>query len=147
MSRYSSHRSGRILAAFDRRDHVRFRTQFLATLRESGNVEPVWAFAYGLFPDRTGPPGSPTGRHGHRHPRQRCLPGAAPAQGLSSRSSPAGRAETPVAYWDAGDILFQDRLGPLWDLVAASPDLLLVTEEPKSYPDNPVIRHLVRLHP
>ena len=42
--------AGRILAAFDRRDHVRFRTQFLRSLRASGNSETVWAFAYGLYP-------------------------------------------------------------------------------------------------
>ena len=48
--------------------------------------------------------------------------------------------DTPVAYWDAGDILFQACLEPLWDLVASHPGVLLVVEEPKSYPDNPVIR-------
>ena len=47
---------------------------------------------------------------------------------------------TPVAYWDAGDVLFQGKLGPLWDMVDASPDSLLITAEPKSFPDNPVIR-------
>ena len=47
-------RPGRILAAFDRRDQHRFRTQFLPTLRNSGNQEPVWAFAYGLFPSELG---------------------------------------------------------------------------------------------
>jgi len=48
--------------------------------------------------------------------------------------------ETPVAYWGAGDILFQGQLEPLWDLVDAHPDVLLITSEPKSYPENPVIR-------
>ena len=131
--------SGRILAAFDRRDHDRFRTHFLATLRESGNGEPVWAFAYGLYPSEL--------------ERLTAQPGvtvvAIPGNGVC----PALRrlrdfqqvvatwpADTPVAYWDAGDILFQDRLSPLWELVAANPGMLLVTEEPKSYPHNPVIR-------
>ncbi len=48
--------------------------------------------------------------------------------------------ETPVAYWDAGDILFQGQLEPLWNLVDALPGVLLITAEPKSYPENPVIR-------
>ena len=48
--------------------------------------------------------------------------------------------DTPVAYWDAGDVLFQDQLAPLWDQVAAHPGMLLVVEEPKGYPENPVIR-------
>ncbi len=48
--------------------------------------------------------------------------------------------DTPVAYWYAGDILFQGQVGPLWDMVDAHPDILLITAEPKSYPENPVIR-------
>ena len=48
--------------------------------------------------------------------------------------------DTPVAYWDAGDVLFQGPLGPLWDMVDAHPDILLIAAEPKSYPENPVIR-------
>ena len=38
-------------------------------------------------------------------------------------------SETPVAYWDAGDVVFQDRVAPLWDLVRAHPDRLLVVTE------------------
>ena len=48
--------------------------------------------------------------------------------------------DTPVAYWDAGDVLFQGPLEPLWHLVDAHPDILLIATEPKSYPENPVIR-------
>jgi hypothetical protein len=33
--------------------------------------------------------------------------------------------DTPVAYWDAGDVLFQGSLGPLWDLVRAHEKLKL----------------------
>ncbi len=47
---------------------------------------------------------------------------------------------TPVAFWDAGDVQFQSHLEPLWALVRANPDVLLVAREPKSYPENPVIR-------
>src|SRR5262249_49951168 len=41
---------GRLLTAFSRRDFRRFRRQFLTTLRASGNMEPVTAVAYGLYP-------------------------------------------------------------------------------------------------
>ena len=47
--------------------------------------------------------------------------------------------DTPVAYWDAGDVLFQGRLGPLWDLVRANPDRLLVMREPVGIGESPVI--------
>ena len=132
-------RSGRILAAFDRRDHERFRTQFLPTLRASGNDEPVWAFAYGLFPTEIARLATYPGVHVVAIPDN----GTSPAlrrlhdfqAGLADLS-----ADAPVAYWDAGDVLFQDRLQPLWDMIQAEPDLLLVVEESQSYPDNPVIR-------
>jgi len=37
--------------------------------------------------------------------------------------------ETPVAYWDAGDVVFQGRISPLWDLVRADPERLLAVTE------------------
>ena len=36
---------------------------------------------------------------------------------------------TPVAYWDAGDVVFQGALGPLWDEVRTYPDHLHVASE------------------
>jgi hypothetical protein len=132
-------RPGQILTAFDRRDQQRFRTQFLATLRESGNDEHVWAVAYGLFPtelDRLRP-----------QPGVTVLP--IPSNGICPalrrlrdfQQVIAGWPEdTPVAYWDAGDVLFQSRIEPLWDLTASNPDTLLVTREAMSHPENPVIR-------
>lgn len=135
----STPRPARILAAFDRRDHVRFRTHFLATLRESGNEEPVWAFAYGLYPTEL--------------ERLAAQPGvsvvAIPGNGVCpalrrlhdfQRLVASWPADTPVAYWDAGDVLFQGRLAPLWELVAANPGVLLAVEEPLSHPENSVVR-------
>jgi hypothetical protein len=131
--------AGQILTAFDRRDHQRFRTQFLPTLRGSGNNEHVWALAYGLFPTELD--------------RLAAQPGVTVLAIPSNGVCPALRRlrdfqqvisewsdETPVAYWDAGDVLFQDRIEPLWDLAASNPDVILVAREPKSFPENPVIR-------
>ena len=39
--------------------------------------------------------------------------------------------DTPVAYWDVGEVLFQDSLKPLWNLVAANPGKLLAVAEPR----------------
>ena len=36
---------------------------------------------------------------------------------------------TPVAYWDAGDVVFQNDLSGLWKLVESHPDKLLVAAE------------------
>ncbi len=47
--------------------------------------------------------------------------------------------DTPVAYWDAGDVLFQGRLAPLWDLVRADPDRILAAREPVAIGASPVI--------
>jgi hypothetical protein len=137
--RASRSQTGRILVAFDRRDHVRFRTQFLATLRESGNHEPVWAFAYGLFPSELDRLAAQPGVTVVALPANEVCPALRRLRDFQSVVAD-WPPDTPVAYWDAGDIFFQDRLDALWELVAIHPDVLLVTEEPKSYSDNPVIR-------
>jgi hypothetical protein len=129
--------AGRILSAFDRNHFRRFRRQFLTTLRASGNREQVSVVAYGLHPGEC-----------------RILEAAGlevysrPANGVSSalrrlrdfQDVIAGWPEDlPVAYWDAGDVLFQGNLGPLWDLVRAHPECLLVTREPVGIGESPVI--------
>src|SRR3712207_9120729 len=47
--------------------------------------------------------------------------------------------DTPVAYWDAGDVLFQGRLAPLWDLVRAHPEKVLAAREPVAIGASPAI--------
>jgi hypothetical protein len=128
---------GRILTAFDRNHFPRFRRQFLKTLRESGNREPLTTVTYGL------------------HRSERTILQAAglevlarPENGVSSALRrlhdfqdivASWPEDTPVAYWDAGDVLFQGSLGPLWDLVRAHPDRLLVVREPVQVGESPVI--------
>ncbi len=48
-------------------------------------------------------------------------------------------ADTPVAYWDAGDVVFQGSLAPLWDLVRAHPGKVLAAREPVEIGGSPVI--------
>jgi hypothetical protein len=129
--------AGRILTAFDRNHSDRFRRQFLRTLRASGNRERLTAVAYGLFPGE----------------RSRLEAAGVEVVAIADNgTSPALRrlrdfqdvvarwpAETPVAYWDAGDVFFQGRLGPLWDLVRAQPDLLLAVREPVDIGASPTI--------
>ncbi|HEV3167859.1 MAG TPA: glycosyltransferase family 2 protein [Isosphaeraceae bacterium] len=126
---------GRVLSAFNRRHFPRFRRQFLGSLRASGNTEPVTAVAFGLYPSE-----------------RRILAGLAGVEVVSIPTNgvhPAVRRlrefqqvldrwpdETPVAYWDAGDVFFQARLAPLWDLVRSAPEKLLAVREPIAYPEN-----------
>jgi hypothetical protein len=128
---------GRILTAFDRNHFLRFRRQFLTTLRASGNREPLTAVTYGL------------------HPGERSILEAAGVEVVAKRENGMSSAlrrlhdfqdvverwpeDTPVAYWDAGDVLFQGRVEPLWDLVRADPGRLLVTREPVGIGESPVI--------
>jgi hypothetical protein len=128
----------RVLAAFDRNHFRRFRRQFLRTLRSSGNPEVVTAFGYGLRPSEQ--------RVLASIPGVEAVPltanGVVPAirrlrdfQDAVARWPP----DTPVAYWDAGDVLFQDRLDGLWDLVRGNPEKLLAVREPRWDPSNPAV--------
>ncbi len=69
----------------------------------------------------------PAGRRGLCRPQRRS-PSASTAPRL-----PAGRCKLAPghagAYWDAADVVFQDRIAPLWDLVRAHPGHLLVVTE------------------
>jgi hypothetical protein len=127
----------RILTAFDRNHFLRFRRQFLTTLRASGNREPLTAVAYGLQPGERSILEAAGVEVVARH-----------ANGVSSALRrlrdfqdvvERWPAETPVAYWDAGDVVFQASLGPLWDLVRADPGRLLVVREPVGIGESPVI--------
>jgi hypothetical protein len=127
-----------VLAAFDRRDIGRFEHQFLHSLRAWGNAPRVIAVAYGLYPSELA--------------RLRKLPGVdvvpraangvmAPVRRLTDFGDITDDlpADTPVAYWDVADVVFQSSLHPLWKEVVRRPDKLLAVIEPKSYPENGII--------
>ena len=129
---------GRVLAAFDRRDIRRFQHHFLATLRASGNSEQVLAVGYGLYPSEANALS--------RLPNVRLEVAAnngqmVPVRRLHdfARLTAELEADTPVAYWDVADVIFQDSLKPLWQLIASNPGKLLAVAEPKGYPHNAVI--------
>lgn len=129
----------RILAAFNRRHLGKFRSQFLRTLRNWGNREPVSVIGYGLYPSEQRVLASLPGIEVQNRPVNGVLP---PIRRLFDfqqlvRELPA---EAPVAYWDAADVVFQSSLQPLWDEVRAHPGKLLAVREPKSYPYNNAAR-------
>ena len=128
-------RPGVVLAAFNRRDVRKFQQQFLRTLRQSGNTEQVIAVGYGLHPSERQrlqrlPGVSVVARrdNGVLPPIRRLEDFAEIAQSLPD--------STPVAYWDAGDVLFQGRLTDLWQTAARHPDRLLVGREPQDWDVN-----------
>jgi hypothetical protein len=131
--------AGRVLAAFNRRDFRRFCRQFLTSFRAQGNREIVTAVAYGLYPSEQAVLRAERGVDVVALPDN----GVCPAlRRLRDFQHVIARwpQDAPVAFWDAGDVQFQSHLEPLWDLVQANPEVLLVAPEPLSYPENPVIR-------
>jgi hypothetical protein len=128
----------RVISAFNRRHLRLFCTRFLASLRATGNREQVIPLAIGLYPSE----------------RRRLVhePGVIPVFRNENGQTVARRRlrdfieitsalppAMPVAYWDAGDVIFQSRLEPLWELVRAHPDKLLAAREPSGYPENPAV--------
>jgi hypothetical protein len=130
-----------VLTAFNRDHLARFRRQFLATFRRWGNTETVTAVTYGLYPSETRALKSQPGLEAVTLPdddltvvaNRRLRDFQLALEGLPD--------DTPVAYWDAGDVRFQDRIAPLWDLVRANPDRLLAVREAAGFPENGATVH------
>jgi hypothetical protein len=131
-------RPGRLLVAFDRRHAAKFRRQFLGSLRNAGNDERVTVVAYGLYPSERQVLSQQRGVEVVSLPVNGLMP---PVRRLRDFQPILARwpAETPVAYWDAGDVVFQAGLAPLWQIVAAYPRRLLAVAEPKGYPLNAAV--------
>lgn len=136
-------KNSRILVAFNRRDVRRFQEVFLRTLRASGNTQEVIVVGYGLYRSEI---------------RQiDCLPNVRFIHRSYNGQLPPVRrlvdfrdivsdlpADTPVAYWDAGDVLFQGRLDSLWQQTRQHPDKILAAREPLGFPHNHAIRGWTR---
>jgi hypothetical protein len=130
--------SPRILAAFNRRDVPRFEGPFLRTLRRRGNREQVIAVAYGLYPSEIRRLSVLPKVELVVRPDNGVMP---PVRRLEdfARITCNLPGETPLAYWDVADVVFQTSLRPLWREVVATPGKLLAVIEPKGYPFNAVI--------
>ncbi len=127
-----------VLAAFDRQHYLKFRLRFLASLRKSGNCERVIAVAYGLYPSER--------RQIERLPNLELVAlanngVAVPIRRLLDFQRPIERLPpgSVVAFWDAGDVIFQDSLSDLWCLTRQNPDRLLVAAEPFCHPENAAV--------
>lgn len=134
----NSNRPGCVLAAFDRRDIQRFVLQFLRSLRASGNNETVFAAVYGLYPSELRRLEKLKNVHLFPSPSNGQM---APIRRLYDFSEIAAQlpGDTPIAYWDVADVIFQTDLGPLWDEVRRHPNQIGAVIEPKSYPENEIV--------
>ena len=130
--------AGRVLVAFNRRHFAKFRSNFLRTLRAHGNRELITAVVYGLYPSEQrqlrGCPGVevvPLPVNGVMPPIRRLKD--------FQRVMQHWPDDTPVAYWDAGDVVFQHSLHHLWNLARQHRHKLLAVREPRGYPDNAAV--------
>ncbi|WP_443217272.1 glycosyltransferase family 2 protein [Rhodopirellula sp. P2] len=132
-------KNAKILVAFNRRDVRRFQDVFLRTLRASGNTQEVIVVGYGLYPSEIQSLQALPNVRFIRQPYNGQLP---PVRRLTDfrdivAQLPKG---TPVAYWDAGDVLFQGRLDSLWQQTQQHPSKILAVSEPLGFPHNKAIR-------
>ncbi|MCA9227866.1 MAG: hypothetical protein KDA47_19735 [Planctomycetales bacterium] len=136
--RVTSKLGGQVVVAFNRRHYDKFRTQFLGTLRLWGNREPVTVVGYGLYPSEQSVLAAMPGVSVRNLPENGVMP---PIRRLLDFQTVLAEmpGDTPVAYWDAGDVIFQTKLEPLWQLVRANPDKILAVREPSGYPGNAAI--------
>jgi hypothetical protein len=117
-----------ILTAFDRKHNRKFTHRFLSSLRGAGNSETVLALACGLWPSDQRTLAGLTGvklTHLSTNGVHIALRRLLEYQRLLEPLPP----QTPVAHWDAGDVIFQDRLIDLWSMVSDNPDRLLIAAE------------------
>lgn len=126
-----------LLTAFNRAHTGFFVERFLATLRSSGNTNvTVHAVTYGLRNKDIAKLESFADVICYQLPYSTepvCKSRMRGFQVPLNSLNPA----TPVAYWDAGDVLFQGSLDPLWQTVRENSQRLLVTEEPPPWSKNP----------
>ncbi len=128
----------KVLAAFNRRDVKRFRAAYLRSLRSSGNQQELIVVAYGLYPSELR---LLSALPGVRVIGKRVNGQMPPVRRLTDFGQLVAELppDTPVAYWDASDVIFQGSLDPLWQLTQQHPDKLLAVREPRGYPHNQAI--------
>jgi hypothetical protein len=127
-----------ILTAFNRRHYDKFRHQFLRSLRAAGNKDRVIVVGYGLYPSERRVLAQTAGVEAIHLPVNGILP---PIRRLRDFQPivAALPPDTPVAYWDAGDVAFQGSLTNLWRTALEHPDRLLAVREPKGHPQNSAV--------
>jgi hypothetical protein len=136
--RFSERPAPCVLSMFNRRHFKLFYTRFLASLRASGNDETVVPVAVGLKLSQR----ARLARAWRVKPVFRRDSGIHMARRRLLEFAEITRAlplQAPVAYWDAGDVIFQAPLESLWDLIEKHPGKLLAAREPSGYPANPVV--------
>lgn len=128
--------TGVIMSAMNAAHFERFYQVFLKSLVATGNNYPVFVAGYGLSKQQIR-------RLAKRQevaevlniPETRLCPGVLRVRDFQTFLSQLAPSDN-VAWYDAGDVLFQSAIGSIWNIVTANPDKLLAVQEPKSYPEN-----------
>jgi hypothetical protein len=131
---------GRVLAAFDRNHYSGFRRRFLVSFRSAGNTEWVTAVTYGLEPSETRALEAMERVEVVARPGGSLSPAVRRLRDFQDVLAPWD-PQTPVAYWDAADVVFQGRLDPLWARVRQYPHQILAVREPLGHPGNSAVRN------
>lgn len=130
--------NAKILVALNRRDIHRFRDVFVRMLRASGNEQEVIAVGYGLYPSEQRLLSACRGVRVINKAANGQMP---PVRRLSdfAKITAALPPNAPVAYWDAGDVIIQASLDPLWEMTQEHLDKIFAVREPLGYPQNMAI--------
>ena len=121
-----------ILTCFDRNHLSLFQEIFLPSLRAAGNDETVSAITYGLQADEVEELTSLAGVRVFSHPVSEKSPAVLRLDGFRQAMEDID-SDCLVAYWDAGDTVFQRSLGPLWKTARELGDRLGVVAEPNGH--------------
>lgn len=131
-------KAAKVLVAFNRRDVRRFRDVFLRMLRSHGNDQQVIAVGYGLYPSECRLLSACRGVKVIHQSSNGQMP---PVRRLKDfgEITAAFEPNTPVAYWDASDVIIQAKLDPLWRMTSEQPEKIFAVREPRGYPGNAAI--------
>ena len=121
--------TNRVLTCFDRNHLHLFRRIFLPSLRAAGNHEPVSAVTYGLDASEASALAALPGVCVFNHPASSISPAKLRLEGFRQALEDVP-SNSLVAYWDAGDTVFQRSLRPLWNSVQKLGDRLGIVAEP-----------------
>jgi len=119
----------RIIVALDRHHFNLLCSQFIPSLRASGNNEVVSVVGYGFYASQQRKLARFPNIDVHSLPISTVHP-------MMKRLDDFQRvveqfpSRTPVAFWDAGDAMFQQELKPLWSLILQEPEKFHTVTEP-----------------
>ncbi len=126
----------RIFVALDRNHFNLLLSQFIPSLRASGNNEALLVLAYGFYPTQQRKLARMPGVEVYDRPLSSIPPMIKRLEDFQ-RLLDTVPNRSPVAFWDAGDVMFQHSLQPLWKSIEQEPNKFHAVLEPtRSYSES-----------